>query len=101
MGFNVPSMGVKYVSVLRIWRFRKFCFQFKQLNAVGFRELHLILTGFIDMVKTVAWVSLIQAIILLAFAIISTNAMGQSEGVKNHWASTNTEWTLEDYFGTV
>eukprot|EP00929_Paragymnodinium_shiwhaense_P013153 TRINITY_DN121019_c0_g1_i1.p1 TRINITY_DN121019_c0_g1~~TRINITY_DN121019_c0_g1_i1.p1 ORF type:complete len:694 (+),score=150.69 TRINITY_DN121019_c0_g1_i1:91-2172(+) len=96
---GLDAMPCKLVSILRMWRFRSFCFQYKHIQAL--RELNLILTGFIDMTKTLFWVVTLLSLIMLTLAILLTVGLGHNEDAQSAIIFETTAWESTEYFGTV
>eukprot|EP00747_Dinoflagellata_sp_TGD_P163251 gnl/TRDRNA2_/TRDRNA2_181720_c0_seq1.p1 gnl/TRDRNA2_/TRDRNA2_181720_c0~~gnl/TRDRNA2_/TRDRNA2_181720_c0_seq1.p1 ORF type:complete len:566 (-),score=100.31 gnl/TRDRNA2_/TRDRNA2_181720_c0_seq1:108-1805(-) len=64
----------------------------------AFRELWLIVTGMGDVVKTLAWVSVLLGMMIWSFAILLTIG---AESQANEIDYSNSKWGAVDYWGSV
>lgn len=68
---------------------------------VASRGLWLVVSGFVDAIRTLFWVSILVMFILYACAVFLTITIGQDELTYGPYKIISGGWDYQEYFGTV
>ena len=67
----------------------------------GFRELWSVISGFVDAIKTLLWVSIFLVFLLYIGAVFVTIEIGQNPDIYEPYKFISGGWDYQEYFGSV
>lgn len=86
------------ISAMRVARLLRLARIFRLLRF--FKELWLLVSGFVNSIRTLAWAWLLIVLIIYIFGILATRTLGQQYGCRVD-SSKGCDPEMDEYFGTV
>jgi voltage-gated sodium channel len=68
---------------------------------IVFKELWIVISGFVEAIKTLFWLSILLVFILYIGAVFVTIEVGQNSEVYDPYIYVSGGWDYKEYFGTV
>jgi hypothetical protein len=68
---------------------------------ISFRELWLIISGFVEAIRTLLWVSIFLVFVLYIAAVFMTVQVGQNPEIYEPYRYVSGGWDYKEYFGSV
>ena len=68
---------------------------------IVFKELWIVISGFVEAIKTLFWVSILLMFILYIGAVFVTIEVGQNSEIYDPYIYVSGGWDYKEYFGTV
>lgn len=91
--FYVISSTTRLVRVMTVGRLVRILMMFK--------DLWVVVSGFVEAVKTLFWVSILLVFVLYICAVFVTIQIGQNAEVYDSYRYVSGGWDYKEYFGTV
>merc|ERR1719428_2251090 len=99
LGLMQASGSLKSFSVLRVIRMMRLVRLIRLLKV--FKELWLVVSGLMDSMRTLGWVSVLLILFVYVCGIFTTMSVGHNADVYSDYKLLSGGWDHEEYFGTV